>query len=71
MRRCKELSKTGDYRWSEGKGFTLALRPQDFPPGETSWMVPLPPIVETVVGPFTVEGSLLTVGGVFKAAVPR
>lgn len=59
------------YRWSDGKGFTQALRPQDFPPGETSWMVPLPPLVETVAGPFTVEGSLLTVGGVFKAVVPR
>lgn len=59
------------YRWSEGKGFTQALRPQDFPPGETSWVVALPPLVETLAGPFTVEGSLLTVGGVYRATIPR
>jgi len=59
------------YRWSDGKGSTLALRPVDFAPGETSWVVPLPPLVETAAGPFTVEGSLLTVGGVFRATVPR
>lgn len=59
------------YRWSEGKVFTQALRPQDLPPGETNWVVALPPLVETVAGPFTVEGSLLTVGGVFRAVVPR
>jgi hypothetical protein len=58
------------YRWSAGKGFTSALRPVIFPPGETSWVVPLPPIAETLAGPFVIEASLATIGGQFQATVP-
>jgi Intracellular proteinase inhibitor len=59
------------YRWSEGKAFTQALRPGVFPPGETSWVVPLPPPAEALSRPLTIEGSLLTIGGPFKASVTQ
>jgi hypothetical protein len=55
------------YRWSEGKGFTQALRNATFGPGETSWAV-LVPGLDRARGPFTVEAELVTVGGKFRGS---
>ncbi len=54
------------YRWSDGKGFTLALRPVDLPPGETSWPVMLPDIP----GAATLTAELVTLGPRFTATLP-
>jgi len=54
------------YRWSDGQAFTLALRPVDLPPGETSWPVPL----SNVPGAVTMTGELATVGQRFTSTLP-
>jgi len=54
------------YRWSNGKAFTLALRPVDLAPGETSWLVAIP----EVAGAVTLTAELSTVGGRFTSTLP-
>ena len=54
------------YRWSNGKAFTLALRPVDLAPGETSWPVPIP----EVAGAVTLTVELTTVGRRFTSTLP-
>jgi len=54
------------YRWSEGKGFTLAVRQIDFARGETSWLVEVP----EVAGAVTLVAELATTGRKFRASLP-
>jgi hypothetical protein len=54
------------YRWSDGKGFPLALRAVDLGPGETSWVVALP----EVAGAVTLTAELVTTGARFTSTIP-
>lgn len=54
------------YRWTLGKLAPKEPRSTVVPPGETSWVVPLPPLPEAA----TLTGELLTDGMRFQATVP-
>jgi len=54
------------WRWSDGRGFTMALRAVDMPAGETSWPVEFP----SLEGAATLTAELVTAGGRFTATVP-